>query len=546
MRLEDGEQVIGFGEQFVSLDQRGRSLRTWSDDLLASTPRSTYWPAPIFFTSRGRGCIVDTRLPCDVTVDEGAVSVEVAAGDVEVVQLGGDLRSMVAQVGEVLGRPPRVPDWTFGVWINAGGGQDRVLDTARRIRSEGIPCSAVWVWDYYDEALNSGCRVAMSEPFGEYPDLAAMNRALHGMGLRSLGYLNPYLPRDTLWHRRALAEGFAVRGCDGEPAHVAYFHPWQQRQGALHIAEGAAALLDFTHPAGRRAWCDNVLRMVDERGWDGWMQDFGEQLDTDMRLADGSSGAQSHNAYVAAYHALTAEALRGRDAVWFARAGSNGDQARVPVLWPGDQRCDWSDERGIGSILAAGLSAGLMGVAAWGPDIPGFTDGLGGGTADRELWLRWVQLGALTPVMRTHIGFKSPDPRPVSIWTDERTVAAFRYWAGLHVQLQPYICALAEEASRTGIPIMRCMALEFPEAPSWIEATQYMLGPSLLVAPVLHPGARSRSVWFPRGAWWDLWSDRCIEGGGVVEVEAPLEHPAVFQRLRDFPAARPLATPPGV
>jgi sulfoquinovosidase len=545
--LQDGEQVIGFGEQFVALDQRGREFDVWSDDLLAGGPRSTYWPAPVFFTSSGRGCIVDTKLPCHVVVDRDAVTVEVPGDGVEVVMLDGDLRSMVAHATGVLGRPPRVPDWTFGVWINAGRGQDAVLDTARRIRDKQIPCSAIWVWDYYDEVLNSGCRVAMSEPFGEYPDLAAMNRALHGMGFHTLGYLNPCLPRGTAWHRRALAGGFAVGGLDGEAAHTSYFHPWHQRQGRLLIEDDAAAMLDFTHPAGRRAWQDNVLAMVDSRGWDGWMQDFGEQITAEMRFADGSDGAESHNAYVAHYHAATADALRGREVVWFARAGCLGDQARIPVLWPGDQRCDWTAERGIGSILAAGLSAGLMGVAAWGPCIPGFADGLDGAAADRELWLRWVQLGALTPVMRTHLGFKSPTPPPVSIWTDERTVAAFRYWASLHVQLQPYICALAEEASRTGIPIMRPMALEFPDFASWTECTQYMLGPSLLIAPVLHKSATTRTVDFPPGVWWDMWTGARIEGGDVIEVEAPMERIPLF--LRDgerSPAARPLAAPPGV
>jgi alpha-glucosidase (family GH31 glycosyl hydrolase) len=336
----------------------------------------------------------------------------------------------------------------------------------------------------------------------------------------------------------------------GGVEYVRYFHPWQQRPGELAMDAHGAAMLDFTNPAARRAWEDTAVAMLCDVGWDGWMQDFGEQIQATSRLADGSSGATAHNRYVAAYHASTARAVRasGRcDAVWFARAGCVGDQAHVPAAWPGDQRCDWTAERGIGSIVAAGLSAGLMGVAAWGPDIPGFIDGEDGEAADRELWLRWVQLGALSPVMRTHLGFKSPTPPPVGIWSDQRTVAAFRYWASLHVQLQPYICALADEASRSGIPIMRPMAMEFPDTASWTESTQYMLGPSLLVAPVLHKGARTRTVDFPPGTWWDMWTGASIEGGRVREVDAPPERIPLF--LRDgaaIPAVPPLAAPPGV
>lgn len=546
--LDGGEQVIGFGEQFVSLDQRGRTFTTWSDDLLISAPRSTYWPAPLFFTSRRRGCLVDTRLPCRVAVTETEVSIDVPARSVDVIMLEGDLRSMVSRVTELLGRPPRVPAWTFGVWVNAGSGQEAVLETARRLHAERIPCSAIWVWDYYDEATNSGCPVTMAEPAGVYDDLPGMLRDLHGMGFRSLGYLNPILPRDTSWYRRAVAGGWAAQDAQHRVEHSSYFHPWHQRPGEAVIEEDVAGLLDFTHPAGRRAWEDNIRRML-VMGWDGWMEDFGEQVRVDSRLADGTRGATAHNRYVAAYHAATARAVHraGRgDVVWFARAGCVGDQAHVPAVWPGDQRCDWTAERGIGSILAAGLSAGLMGAATWGPDIPGFADGENGETGDRELWLRWVQLGALSPVVRTHLGFKRGTPAPIGIWTDTRTVAAFRYWASLHVSLQPYICALAEEASRTGIPIMRPMAMEFPDTAALTESTQYMLGPALLVAPVLHKGATRRAVDLPPGAWRDMWTGARLAGGDVVEVDAPAERIPLFLREGwDAPVALPLPGPPG-
>jgi alpha-glucosidase len=143
--------------------------------------------------------------------------------------------------------------------------------------------------------------------------------------------------------------------------------------------------------------------------------------------------------------------------------------------------------------------------------------------------------------MREHLGFH--DATPVDAWTSAATLDTWRRAAGWHLQLFPYLYALAEEASRTGLPILRGMMLEFPYDPEcWILNDQYLLGPALLCAPVLERGARERRVYLPRGAWYDWWTGERHEGPGRVTVPAPLERWPVLQRagtsvplLRDVP-----------
>jgi alpha-glucosidase (family GH31 glycosyl hydrolase) len=160
--------------------------------------------------------------------------------------------------------------------------------------------------------------------------------------------------------------------------------------------------------------------------------------------------------------------------------------------------------------------------STWGPDI--ISDGY-----DRELWLRWAEFGALTPVMRDH-----PWSRPrfsVDLWHDPGTIALFRRYAILHTSLLPYFATYAAEAHRTGVPILRHLVLEYPDDPRAATAEyQYLLGESLLVAPVIEQGAVTRKLYLPKGDWLNYWTGDHLNGGADVTVAAPLEQIPLFVR----------------
>jgi alpha-glucosidase len=168
------------------------------------------------------------------------------------------------------------------------------------------------------------------------------------------------------------------------------------------------------------------------------------------------------------------------------------------------------------------LNLGLSGLALCGPDVGGFA-----GNCDGELLARWVQVGALTPYFRNHSALGTA---PQECWAfGEPYESICRRWIELRYQLLPYIYTAAWQAARSGLPMMRPLALAFPgDLRTYSLDDQFLLGDSLLAAPVGRPGQRGRRVYLPGGPWYDFWSDRLL--ADEVEVEAPLERMPLFVR----------------
>jgi alpha-D-xyloside xylohydrolase len=434
------------------------------------------------------------------------------------------------------------------------GGHDAVVEETGRLREEGLGASAIWLDSHYEPKSNSGIWGSGTYATGEYPDISQTVKELNALGLRAMTYVNPFLYKNTPAFEEAVAKGYAVKDANGEVMLMDGLHATEGddmsilEATGLHSMNNGVAIVDFTNPDAR-AWWQGLLRVILlEEGFDGWMEDFGESVPVGALLHDGTSEVESHNRYPVLYHSAAGEEIERSkpDAVNFCRGGYLGAQAHGRAFWPGDQTVDWSAECGIGCLVPSGISIGLMGVAAWGTDIAGCMDGhyvapFGGGSSDEELWIRWCQLGAMSPLMREHLGFLV---EPVAdVWSSPATTDAWRQCARWHISLHPYLWTCAHEASRTGTPIFRGLMLHWPEFhESWTLTNQYMLGPSLLCAPVLAKGERERSVWLPPGEWHDWWTGEVYRGPGRVTVPAPLGRWPVLQRggsvvplLKDVP-----------
>jgi alpha-glucosidase len=215
----------------------------------------------------------------------------------------------------------------------------------------------------------------------------------------------------------------------------------------------------------------------------------------------------------------------------------------MPLVWGGDPTTGWGFD-GLESALTQALSAGLSGIGFFGTDIGGFFT-LGEQELDPELLIRWIQLGALSGLMRTKAeGVAIPPRARPQIW-DPEILPHWRRWAKLHTQLSPYLLQCATEYVETGMPLMRHLCLVDPDDPASERSDQYMLGPSLLVAPVLTPGAQTRRLLLPAGQWVDMWRSAWydeqtgglkfgqpiyVDGGREVTVPAPLEEIPIFVR----------------
>src|SRR5205823_12324856 len=200
------------------------------------------------------------------------------------------------------------------------------------------------------------------------------------------------------------------------------------------------------------------------------MLDLGELIPPDAVLGDGTTGLQSHNRYPLLYaQAAWQHASRVRpdgDFALLLRSGALGAQRFQSAQWNGDAVMRWQGPDGLRSMVPAALSFGLSGFPYWHPEVAGYVQVDLNPDQERELWLRWLQLGTWTALLRDHLG---DCPRGgTEVWTDEGTIDAFRQAARVHASLLPYLHGLAAEASQTGLPLMRFMALEAPvDASAW-------------------------------------------------------------------------------
>ncbi|MHB8508558.1 MAG: TIM-barrel domain-containing protein [Candidatus Dormibacteria bacterium] len=549
---EIDEHFVGLGQQFTQLDKRGRIYEnsvgrsTQSMVELSAGIDGSNIVAPIFYSSAGYAAIVETAGPCRIEFavrDPHQVVIRAPGESITLTFIRAAPLEALQQLMKLKGCPPLAAPWAYGVWHGMRGGDEAVRAEAKRMRNEHLGCSAVWLDAHYEPATNSGFPAAGTYPLGEYPDIAKTVAAIHELGLKALTYVNPFLYKGTPAYETGVRLGHAVKAADGSAYHVTNLHPFEgdvlpglAEQTGIHIMADGSVLLDFTSDDAVAWWQGLLRKILLEEGFDGWMQDFGEQVLPDMVFADGSTGITMHNLYPTLYHAASADEVRRTkpDAIFFARAGYLGSQVHAPVFWPADQTRDWSPEAGMGGLVAAGISIGLMGVAAWGSDIGGnmggpfIEGGFAGGSQDKELWIRWCQLGAMSPVMRDHLAFHRGIP--VDLWTDDETISTWRETAAWHLRLFPYLYSLAHEATDTGVPIMRGLMLHYPADPeSWALSTQYMLGDALIAAPVLEKGARMRRVYLPEPGYVNCWTDEQLPAGWV-DVDAPLDRWPVFQR----------------
>lgn len=523
---EPGERFHGMGERFGASDLRGQVLLNRADDGMGRPGASTsYSPSPFLLSSRGYGLVLNTTATARVDlVDPRAVTITVEGSDLTVeVLTGPDPGAVVRAHARRVGLPPVPPPWGLGVWKSLIGGTARVLGDAERLRAAGVPLDAVWVYDVVDPASGFGWSWPIHDavPPGPYPDPAALVADLHRRGLAVLGYLTPFAVVGRPGYDEAAAAGHLVTGADGRVV----TEPWMGERRAY---------LDLTDPAAIAWWQARVRHALGVVGFDGAMQDYGERAPLDGRYADGRPGALVRNDYPVLYARAArdaAEQAKPGGTVLFARSGYDGTQALATGRFTGDQTRDWDPATGLPSVLAGMLDGSVSGWPYWGPDIGGFLDGAG--ARDRELWTRWVQLGAFSPVMRDMLGAMTD---PVGALTDAGTTATFARYATLHRAMQPALLAAAAEAHRTGTPIMRPLWFDEPSDPdAWRVQDEYRLGPDLVVAPVLRQGVTSRPVHVPPGRWRDHWSGRVLTGPATVEMPAPVEEIPLLERAGSAP-----------
>ncbi len=509
LHVDGSSALFGLGERFWQAGLGGTQLDVRPQDRYGEPGHHwVYVAIPFVYGTDGNGLYADTAFDTRFAFNPAGTSfdVKIASHPVPIYLFSASSpKSVLTAYTGITGRPEMPPLWAFGPWITALGGKGDVLNVAHRLRTEGVPASALWVFDELDNADNLGWPFWFGSYYG---DARAFSDLLHGQGFKILTYVHPYVRSQVLPYNlpnpvfeKGVADHLLAVGADGKPAGPKF----------ELVPDGN---VDFTNPAAVDWWDHMITAAVRDEHLDGWMEDFGEWVrDTDKFSA--GDGRTISELYPLLYHKVTLRAAQrwNPDVAPFSRSGSPGSQAFSPVLWGADQWPDTSRDYGLPSVVTAGITAGMSGYSTWGPDI------LSSGSS-KELWIRWVEFGALTPVMRDHT-WNKPE-HSINLFTDADATSIFRRYAQLHSSLLPYFATYADEAHRTGIPIMRHTVLEAPDDPRSAGAEyQYFLGKELLVAPVVD-GSSLRKLYLPRGEWVNFWNGGLLYGGQDVSVPAGL------------------------
>jgi alpha-glucosidase (family GH31 glycosyl hydrolase) len=548
----DGERFLGFGERSNSVAQEGVVENYVADGPyqmneygiinlfvppwgVRERDDSTYFPIPWLLSSTGFGVLVDGPETSyfRVRADSGDIwSAEVvAAPEGETGAAGATPPDRIAlrffagpKPADVVGRMsrsvgrqpmPQAP-WVYGPWYQPDDDERAEL---AELKGMDVPVSVLQTFTHY-------------LPCGDQQTDRERERtaAAHADGVAITTYFNPMVCQNYgAAYDPAAAEGALTRDRLGQP--------YVYRYGADPTDLFVVSQFDFFTDAGAQEYA----RLLDEAiadGYDGWMEDFGEYTPLDSVSGNGIEGTRAHNPYPARYHCAAYDAVADapRPIIRYQRSGWTGAAPCAQVVWGGDPTTTFGFD-GLRSALTQALTLGLSGVSVWGSDIGGFF-ALGDNALTPEMLMRWVQLGAVSGVMRNEAnGVAVPSkarPQPM----DPDQVANWRRYSKLRTQLYPYLVAAQRAYRKTGMPLMRHPILAWPYDPKAASADdEFMFGPDLLAAPVVEEGQTKRQLYLPKGRWVDLWrSAKFADGPGALR----LRDAKVLKGSRDATVPAPL------
>jgi alpha-D-xyloside xylohydrolase len=496
LKLGVGENLYGFGEQFTPFVKNGQSVKIWNEDG-GTVSDQAYKTVPFYLSNKGYGVLVNSpgKVEFEVAterVQQVQFSVPAEALDYYVFQ-GPDPKAVLEKYTALSGRTPEVPAWTYGLWLSTSFttkyDEKTVMEFVEGMAKREIPLS-VFHFDCFWMKRRHWCNFLWDRD--AFPDPEGMLRRLRARGLKVCVWINSYISGMSEIFEEGAAGGFFIRRKDGS---VFQRDQWQPSMG----------IVDFTNPAAV-AWYQGKLRKLLEMGVDCFKTDFGERIPVDdVQYHDGSDPALMHNYYPYLYNKAVFELLesfhgKGK-AVVFARSATAGCQ-KFPLHWGGD--CEATFES-MAEDLRGGLSFCSSGAAFWSHDMGGFS-----GKADPAVYKRWAQLGLLS----THSRLHGSESYRVPWLFDEESVEVVRRFSKLKNRLVPYLLAGARDAAKHGWPLMRAMFVEFPGDPGCATLDrQYMLGGSLLVAPVFRPDG-AVDYYLPAGEWTEVLTGKQVTGGG--------------------------------
>ncbi len=534
------EHFFGFGERMDFMDRRGKKLKldvgrgkglphlTGAYDVL----QANYCPVTFFMSTRGYGIFLHNSFASHWDMgatDKEKYTFSAADGELDYYFMyGPDFTSLLDKYTAITGKSPLMPKFALGLHVGTYSGgtwshedmtsTQYVVNLARKMREQGIPADLIWLdstWRLFGENGGKGAttfewRETFKDPKAMFDSIYAMNYKMVGLHVR---------PRFDNANKLNLLDQAREKGFtypeNGKPGEFVNFFDqkavdWWWENGVMRVASLGAKFLK-----------------TDEGSAFGALANESDKIGP-----TGKEAEKLHNIFPLAYAKAPYEAFQkynGIRGLNQTREGYAGIQ-KYPFIFAGDWPSEWQY---FAPVIKAGINIGLSGVSAWAHCMGGFEH-----PADPELYIRWVQFGMFSPVALVfgmdHPGYKEP-------WNyGADALRNFKKYDSLRYRMQPYLYSAMYQNYLTGLPMMRALVIDNQDDENTYEISdQYMLGDHLMVCPVTVKGALTRSVYLPKGTWFDYWTGKKYEGKNYIQAVSPLDTIPLFVKAGCIIAMQP-------
>ncbi len=545
---DENEKCYGCGEQMSYFNLRGRNFPLWTSEPGVGRDKSTYvtwrsdvenkaggdyyntnYPQPTYISTKHYYLHIDSTAYAEfnfINNDFHELQVWEVPGQIRI-EAAPSYVKLLEKLTAFFGRQPELPDWVYnGAILGVQGGTERSFSLVDRSIRNGIKVSGVWCQDWAGKRVTSfGKRLNWNWKWNKemYPELPEKIKEYKEKDIRFLAYNNPYLVKEGDLYQEGLEKGYFAKSLDG-------------KDYLVDFGEFDCGVVDLTNPEAYSWFKELIKKYIIDFGIDGWMADFGEYLPTDLKLHNGVSPMIEHNHWPVLWARCNYEALveTGKlgELVYFMRAGGAGSQKYCTLLWAGDQSVDFSRHDGLVTVICGALSAAMCGCGLHHSDIGGYTS-LFNNCRTKEVFLRWAEMAAFTPVMRTHEGNRPEEN--FQYYDDADTLEQFGRLTDIYTMLAPYTKSLVKSNSETGLPVQRPLFIHYEnDEKTYDIQTEYLFGEDMLIAPVYLPDVAEWEVYLPNDQWVHLWTGNEFNGG-IVKVSAEIGYtPAFYKKTSKY------------
>ncbi len=552
--LFPNSHFFGFGEKMGFLDKRGKDMRMVNTDNPLHTPDldPMYISIPFFITvSPGKpavGIYLNSTSFSFFNMDGDVCNFGAQDNGMELYLIyGPTVIDVVKHFTALVGRMSMPPAWAIGYqqsrWSYATANQ--AVNVAKKMRKDGIPCDVIYLdIDYMNEYKVFTWGKGFANPKSFVDELKAM-------GFKVVTIVDPGVKQQEgydVFETGRKIDAFC-KTKNGENF-VGYVWPgrcvfpdflrsdvrewWARQHGPLFEVGVEGIWNDMNEPS--IVWTDEntgeAKKLLNGNEMSFALlgtlkqlfiqKNYGEEIkhtDDDQKIWNHS---KVRNVYGLLESMATVRAFEiykpGMRPFILSRAGFAGIQ-KYSAVWTGDNSSWWEH---LESEMATLMGLGLSGVSFVGADVGGF-----GGDCNAELLIRWTEMGAFLPLFRNHtaIGTASQEP-----WAfGEKVEEILKKYIELRYELFPYIYTCFYDSHKTGVPIMRPLLMYDQDDPDLYPVNdEFMVGDSILVAPIVRPNTFWRSVYFPKGRWIDARDGKIYEGKRIYKISAPLDEIPFF------------------